>query len=486
MPVIRSQPAASGWSRPASPATVADTQRPTGTARSDTPSTRTVTPPAPTLRSQPAASGWNKPASPANLADTQRTTGVARKDVPPETRTRSADLATRGTGRTVTRFPTPETRITPPTASYSRSPLRIGGSGDTRAPSALSRGGTSGNRLLSGPAAGAREPTVALRGGRPSDDQGRSASGSGRGWTIGDRYDGGRNRVYNAPGGHPSSRHGAPSYSQNRHGDSHHGHHDNHHGHTYFNPWTFRHCHNAFAPVWYGPVAYPVSGFGFSYSSSSWGLSFSSYSYAPAYSHTRYYDSWHCGGWGYSGVYYGGWRHGWYGGFSYVYNPWPVYRTYYLYDPYPVTETVYVTQPATTTYVVQAPAPTATTVVEAAPVTASVYPTVAAPQAVQSAPATEPVAWEVAPAVDRVENAAAGCLCPCHCNGQRPCICAYPCGAEYAIESESFDLSDSYLSYAESLDPETIWTSYAGLDRWDPETQGLSYEATASATPSSY
>ena len=64
-----------------------------------------------------------------------------------------------------------------------------------------------------------------------------------------------------------------------------------------------------------------------------------------------------------------------------------------------------------------------------------------------------------------VDAAAIGCFCPCHCNGQRPCICAYPCGAEYAVAREEFDLRLSFASYADTLDPETIWVAYAGLDR---------------------
>lgn len=237
----------------------------------------------------------------------------------------------------------------------------------------------------------------------------------------------------------------------------------------YFDPWTFTYQHHAFTPVWYSPAVYPASGFGFSWSSRSLGISFSSYSHVPTYTYTRYYNSWHCGGLGYSSVYYGGWRSGWYGGFSYVYNPWPVYRTYYLYDPYPVvtrTETVYITQPATTTYIVQEGAPAATAITQQAP-----------PPATATAPGT--------PAAAQPERAepAAECFCACHCNARYTCTCDYPCGSEYTVTPEAFNLSLSFVSYAATLNPETIWVSYAGLDRWDSDANATRFEATAAADP---
>ena len=233
-------------------------------------------------------------------------------------------------------------------------------------------------------------------------------------------------------------------YSGHGHGSSHHDSRD----------WRNRH---ACSPVWWGPVVYPA-GFGLTWHSGSFALSIATY--APVRTYTRYYDSWSCGGWGYTGVYYGGWRSGWYGGFSYVYNPWPVYRTYYLYDPEPLvtrTETVYVTQPAETVYVTQP----AETVTPAANPSALPY---SSPAPEQDA---EPAAWEDAPAVPRAETEVTACLCPCQCNGERPCICSYPCGAEYAFSDQEFSLGATYTPYAEALNPESIWSSYAGLDRWD-------------------
>ena len=265
---------------------------------------------------------------------------------------------------------------------------------------------------------------------------------SGFGHSSPSRYTDGRRTVYHAPDRYHPSFH-------------------DHRSPYHFDPWAFGYYHHGFTPMWYGPVVYPVSGFGFSWNNGHFGLSVGSY--WPTYPCTPYYDSWYGGGWGYSSLYYGGWRHGWYGGFSYIYNPWPVYRTYYLYEPEPVVtrvETVYVTQPATTTYV-EATAP--------APTTTAAYP---------SAPAGETGAWESAPAVERVETATSTCFCSCHCNGQRPCTCDYPCGSEYTYDSRAFDLSLDYKSYSESLDPETIWSSYAGFDRYDSEPEPFLYETT--------
>ena len=202
-------------------------------------------------------------------------------------------------------------------------------------------------------------------------------------------------------------------------------------------PWL------SLAPIWWGPVLYP-SGFGISWSSGSFGLSFSTSAYSPFYAHRPYYDSWYYNGWGYSSAYYGGWSRGWYGGFSYVYNPWPVYRTHYLYSPPTlVYETAYSQPPAQTV----------------------VYQTVQhldQPLTVASTPVTA-----VPPAQHaHAEQEGYRCSCACGCNGQVPCTCEYPCGSEYDDdETQAYLLSNSFVSYAVSLNPETIWASYAGFDR---------------------
>ncbi len=309
------------------------------------------------------------------------------------------------------------------------------------------------------------------------------------------RYHDGRYSVYTPP---------ARRYDRGHH------HHYHYHHHHYDRPRRRRHSSfylglaigsgwytpGWYGPSWYGPAwYYPASGFGFSWSNRRYGLSI--WNSAPVYA-TPYYDSWVCGGWGFSSLYYSGWRSGWYGGISYIYNPWPVYRTAYFYEPAPVvtrTETVYVTQPAAQTTVVYeepqtyATAPAAqNTVIYEDPQTYAAAPDATAaplPPPVPEAAAVEPdnrTLWDAAPAVAQVETTAIGCFCPCRCNGRRPCICDYPCGAEYAITREEFDLSLNFASYTDTLDPEAIWVSYAGLDRVATPNSDTLYAGSATTT----
>lgn len=270
---------------------------------------------------------------------------------------------------------------------------------------------------------------------------------------------------YRPPAG-AASRYHTPSHNQrdfhfqsNSHHGNHHGnHHDHHHGdHHGYGGYPY-------GPAWWGPA---YTGFGLTWHSGSFALSIGAY--APFYPRSYYYDSWYCGGWGYSSVYYGGWSSGWYGGCSYVYNPWPTYRTYYLYEPYPVTETIYITQPATTTVIYE---PAATTASYAAPA-----PNATAAPAYAVAPAVYASVPQTAPTSERVESAETECLCPCQCNGVRACTCEYPCGSEDAWRDDYGDWGLSYISYADNLSPEIIWTSYAGLDRWDASASGYAAAA---------
>ena len=249
------------------------------------------------------------------------------------------------------------------------------------------------------------------------------------------RYPDGRYTVYNPPkhhgGHHPNHR---PHYDR----------HDHHRHDRYHSPSRFSFGlvigSGWYTPGWYGSswnTYYPASYTSFGWSGRNWLFSFNTYS-------TPYYDSWSYGGWGYSGVYSSCWRSGWYGGYSYIYNPWPAYRSTYFYDPVPVvthTETIYVTQPSTTTVIYE-------------------QPPYAQPEAGSAS------LWNDAPAVEQIDTATIGCLCACRCNGRHACICDYPCGAEYAMHTEDFDLGLAYQSYSDVLDPETIWQSYIGLDRW--------------------
>jgi len=173
----------------------------------------------------------------------------------------------------------------------------------------------------------------------------------------------------------------------------------------------------------------------------------------PVYSYRPYYctSSWYYhDGWQHSHVYYGGWRSSWYGGFSYTFNPYPVYRTYYLYEE---PQTVVIQQPAQQVVIYNQPAQ---------PAVVQNQDFVAAP--VPSSPAAQSPAT-----VAREEGTAAAeqterCLCACKCNGKVACICEYACGSEFAYSPEAYTLGD-FVSYSESLNTELIWSSYAGLDR---------------------
>ena len=415
---------------------------------------------------------------------TDRTAGFGSR-----TRDDSASRANTASRPTAPRLTAPETRFASPVnRTHGESNLRFGSAGDNaRSRSGLPLSGTSLRSTRPGgdDDRGTRDGFTSPRSSRFSS--GRDPGGSDRRPSSGSsRYSDGRSTLYHAPdryaamGRHTDYRAGSDyrgsresSYYHGSHERSdYHGGHGGHHSDYHYYPYSTRYYHNAFSPVWCGPAVYPAGNyFGFGWNNGSWGLS-------VGFSTTPYYDSWSCGGWGYSGVYYGGWRDNWYGGFSYVYNPWPVYRSYYLYEPVPLVtgvETVYVTQPATTTYVVQSPAPT--TYVEQSPAPAA--PVQQAAAVVTEEPPPQPNR-EAAPAAERAETVASPCFCPCHCNGQRPCTCDYPCGSEYAVSDEQFDLSNAYSSYAVTLSPETIWSSYAGLDRWDSAPEPTLHEATVS------
>jgi hypothetical protein len=210
-----------------------------------------------------------------------------------------------------------------------------------------------------------------------------------------------------------------------------------------------------FAPFYFADVVFPYR----SYVTTTWRsgpvtVSVSRYApYYPVYTYRPYYCSsgwYYHDGWHHSYAYYGGWRYNWYGGFSYIFNPYPVYRTYYLTETpatvvieQPAQQIVYVNQPAQQTVAASA---------SAAP----------APQ-VQLAEQTEATGTE-----QTAVTPEARCFCACKCNGRVPCICEYPCGSEFAYSPEDYTLA-GFSSYAESLDPELIWSSYAGLDRSEPE-----------------
>lgn len=180
------------------------------------------------------------------------------------------------------------------------------------------------------------------------------------------------------------------------------------------------------------------------------------YTYRPYYSTSSWY---YHDGWQHSHVYYGGWRSSWYGGFSYIFNPYPVYRTYYLYEE---PQTVVIQQPAPQVIIYNQPAQP---VVQNQDFVAAPAPATPAPQT----PAT--VARDEANAVAEQPTR---CLCACKCNGKVPCICEYACGSEFNYSPEAYTLAN-FVSYSESLNAELIWSSYAELDR--PEVTDFVAEA---------
>ncbi|MEI7945361.1 MAG: hypothetical protein WCJ02_01630 [bacterium] len=211
------------------------------------------------------------------------------------------------------------------------------------------------------------------------------------------------------------------------------------------------------APFYIAPVVYPSR----SYYGTTWYGSpvvvsvsprshYPTYAYRPYYCNTGYiHDGFH-----YSSAYYGGWRGNWYGGFSYIFNPFPVYSSYYLYDE---PQTIVVQQPAPQVVYVNQPAQPAT------PPQESILDTATLPT--QPQPAVEPATTAQTPPAE--ENTR--CFCACKCNGRVPCICEYACGSEFAYSPEAYTLK-GFSSYSESLNRELIWSSYAGLDRAEPES----------------
>jgi len=258
------------------------------------------------------------------------------------------------------------------------------------------------------------------------------------------------------------SRHSAPPpsyYSRNYNNK----HHTYHHSNRHYNNYNYSHYNRynrCFTPVWCGPVVYPSYysygasfGLGFSWSNGSSWLAFGSYS--PAYySYTPYYSSSYYGGYGYSSVYYGGWRSGWYGGLSYACNPWPVYRTYYLYEPEPLI----ITQPVVIRREV-------------------VVQNVSYPEPVISQIQVKPISYTSKYNPDQIVIEERTVIRE---NGEQSVYTSYtPADADpeyvyddqydvfyYAGDDLRAEFTLGFSSYAASLNPESIWVSYAGLDRW--------------------
>jgi hypothetical protein len=136
-----------------------------------------------------------------------------------------------------------------------------------------------------------------------------------------------------------------------------------------------------------------------------------------------------------------------------MFNPMPVYRTYYLYEE---PQTIVIEKPAPQVVYVNQPAQQAVVQVQQAPA----LPASETPQLQAAIPSVTAEA-QTAPAQENAQ-----CFCACKCNGRVACICQYPCGSEFAYAPDEYTLK-GFASYAESLNNELIWSSYAGLDRPD-------------------
>lgn len=231
---------------------------------------------------------------------------------------------------------------------------------------------------------------------------------------------------------------------------------------AFWNAFSFAMVAPLVAPLYFAQVVdpFPVRTVTTTWNSGAVAVSVSTRSTYPVYTTYRpyycssawgYHDGWH-----HSNVYYGGWRSSWYGGFSYMFNPYPVYRTYYLYEePQPIV----IQQPAQQVVYINQPAQ------QVAPAQGSI--------GIFDTP-QQPVAAPLPAETQKVANTPAPCFCACKCNGRVPCICEYACGSEFNYSPEAYTLVD-FISYSESLNAELIWSSYAELDR--PEATDFVAEA---------
>ncbi len=194
-------------------------------------------------------------------------------------------------------------------------------------------------------------------------------------------------------------------------------------------------------------MVYPA-GFGITWWSKRFTLSFSTYS--PVYygCHTPYYNSWYYGGYGYSSLYYGGWRSGWYGGLSYVCNPWPVYRTYYFHDPEPV--------------IIERPVIVQNEIIieKAQPIVITNSSTVESSSVSNTSPYPDDhiIVEERTTIRSSPEEIASAGIDPEYIYEDR--FDPYYYDGDYLAD----ELRIGFASYADTLNPESIWLSYAGLD----------------------
>ena len=287
--------------------------------------------------------------------------------------------------------------------------------------------------------------------------------------------DNGRSSLFGRSNGYRVDSHGDRGHGPydgrytERHPDRDHGDRDHHHydhGHYGFSWFSPSYC---YSPFWYSP--FYSAGLGITWSSHRHGYALFFGSFAPVPVYTSY---------GYDGGYYGGYGAG-YGGCSYGYTTWPVYSTSYVFEPAPVISQtaapVYYepaatatddTQPTETTAAVP-PAPAAETTV---PLSTATAPTISGPAASYAvtaplpetvpAPATAPVPVDpAATPLEKTENSA------------RASLDDILIEEELLLYESTLDVRIRFTSYAEALNTETFWASYAGIDRLETDAYGV-------------
>jgi hypothetical protein len=182
----------------------------------------------------------------------------------------------------------------------------------------------------------------------------------------------------------------------------------------------------------------------------------------------------------YGGGYYGGYSAG-YGGYSYGYTPWPAYSTSYVFEPAPVISQtaapVYYepaatatddTQPTETTAVVP-PVPAAETTV---PFSTATAPTISGPAASYAVTAPLPETVPVPAAAPPQVDPAAAPLVQTE-NSARASLDDILIEEELLLYESTLDVRIRFTSYAEALNTETFWASYAGIDRLETDAYGI-------------
>ena len=199
--------------------------------------------------------------------------------------------------------------------------------------------------------------------------------------------------------------------------------------------------------------------------------------YSPAYYDPwfvrPYYDPFYGRAWGYSTVAYSS---GWYGGYTYCWNPYPVYRRYYFTQSvveYPQTTVVVESAPVsvvpqTVVTTVEAPAAATVTYIGSEPVPLPQPPTLTASQAGPSASVvTAPVALPaqgVVPATNLIERSAVQ---------DAAAVDRDEDGFENPFTDEELNLVGQSVFEDIAANMERFWAAYKEMDAQEPMSQQL-------------